>query len=110
MVITFKENPICVITMRDIRIEVGMELPTIRDALKSPKNTKMIAMDISTAKTMVTATSCRDSKIESASSLATRISRSLSLALRASMASFTSSERAMAVECCCFVIEREMVS
>ena len=33
IVITFNENPAIVIAIKDIRIEVGIELPTIRDAL-----------------------------------------------------------------------------
>ena len=33
MVMTFRENPTLVISISESRMEVGMELPTIRDAL-----------------------------------------------------------------------------
>ena len=76
IVMTFKENPTRVIRIRDTRMEVGIELPTIRDALKSPKNRKMMIMEITTAITMVSATSFKESWMESASSLATVMVRS----------------------------------
>ena len=37
-VITFREKPMALINMRAARMEIGMEVPTIRDAFTSPKN------------------------------------------------------------------------
>ena len=110
MVIMFREKPICVMTIRDMRIEVGIELPTIREAFMSPKNTKMMAMEINTAKTMVTATSFRELKILSASSRTIRICKSPSSSSRDETTAKTSWERDMAVASCCLVIDKEMVS
>ena len=110
MVITFRENPQAVITIRDTRIEVGIELPTIIDALKSPKNTKMMIMEMTTASTMVTATSCREVRIESASSRAISTVRFSSSASSSSMTSWTSEDSSMAVLLCCLVMEMEIRS
>ena len=53
MVMTFKVKPTLVIRIRDTRMEVGIELPTIRDALISPKKSQMMIMEIITARTIV---------------------------------------------------------
>ena len=110
MVMMFKVNPARVITIRDNRMEVGMELPTIRDALKSPKNRKMMIMEMTTAITMVSATSLRESRMESASSRATVMVRFSSSPSRLLMTCLTCLERSMAVLLCCLVKEMEMVS
>ena len=110
MVMMFSVNPARVITIRDIRMEVGIELPTIRDALKSPKNRKMMIMEITTAITMVSATSFKESWMESASSLATVMVRSSSSFCRLLMTFCTCLDRSMAVLLCCLVREMEMVS
>ena len=110
IVMIFKENPALVSAIKASRMEVGMELPTISDAFQSPKNRKMIAMEMMTASTMVSATSERESTMESAVSLAMVISRSGSSISSASMASFTASDTSMAELSCCFVMEMEMVS
>ena len=70
IVMTFKENPTRVIRIRDTRMEVGIELPTIRDALISPKNSQMMTIEITTARTIVCATSMRDDLMLSALSRA----------------------------------------
>ena len=106
----FNVNPARVITIRDMRMEVGMELPTIRDALKSPKNRKMMIMEITTAMTMVSATSFKESRMESASSLATVMVRFSSSPCRFLMTFCTCLDRSMAVLLCCLVREMEMVS
>ena len=53
IVMTFKVKPTLVIRIRDTRMEVGIELPTIRDALISPKNSQMMNIAIMTAMIMV---------------------------------------------------------
>ena len=52
-VIILREYPITLIMIRAARIDVGIELPTIREALISPKNRKMITMDMMIAKTIL---------------------------------------------------------
>ena len=51
--------------IRAARMENGIEVPTIRDALMSPKNRKMITMEIITAATMVFITVPRAELMES---------------------------------------------
>ena len=53
IVMTFKVKPTLVIRIMDTRMEVGIELPTIRDALISPKKSQMMIMEIITARTIV---------------------------------------------------------
>ena len=52
-VIMFKEKPAAHMPTRAARIEIGMEVPTIREAFRSPKNRKMMTMDTMTAMIMV---------------------------------------------------------
>ena len=52
-VITFSENPMALMEIRAAKIEMGMDVPTIRDAFRSPKNRNIITMDTTTAITMV---------------------------------------------------------
>jgi len=59
-VTTFKVKPIALIAINVARIEIGIEVPTIRDALISPKNRKIIIMEIITAITMVSITLFKD--------------------------------------------------
>ena len=59
-VITFREKPIRLIRIRADKIEMGMDVPTIRDALISPKNSRMITMEIITAMIMVWYTDDRE--------------------------------------------------
>ena len=56
MVTTFRENPMTDIRIKAARIDTGIELPTIRDALISPKNRKIIIMEMITAINMVVVT------------------------------------------------------
>ena len=44
-VITLSENPMTLIITRAARIDTGMDVPTIRDAFKSPKNRKITTID-----------------------------------------------------------------
>ena len=48
IVTIFMEYPIILIRIRVARMDTGMELPTIRLALKSPKKINRTAMDIRT--------------------------------------------------------------
>ena len=106
----FMENPIILIRIRVRNREMGMEAPTIRLALKSPKNRKIMIMEMTTAITMVSATSLRESRMESASSRATVMVRFSSSPSRLLMTCLTCLERSMAVLLCCLVKEMEMVS
>ena len=64
-VTTFREKPMALMAIRAARMENGIEVPTIRDALMSPKNRKMITMEIITAATMVFITVPRAELMES---------------------------------------------
>ena len=66
------------IIIRAARIEIGIEVPTIRDALISPKNRKMMIMEIITAITMACITLFKDALISSLLSNTTTMSRSSS--------------------------------
>ena len=89
MVMTFSEKPAEVIAISDNRIEVGIELPTIREAFTSPKKQENNNHRDTTARIMVTATSFKESRIVSAESFTISIVRSESSAVRVSMVSFT---------------------
>ena len=109
-VMTFKVSPIRFIRIRADRIDTGMELPTIREAFRSPKNSQIITMEMPIAMTMVSATEDRDSMMESAPSSVITISRFSSAAVRLAMVSFTDSDKSTVDELCCLVMDREMVS
>ena len=109
-VITFMVSPMAFMTIRDTRMETGMELPTIRDARISPKKSQMMIMEMTTAITMVSATDSREETILSALSSTMVIFRSGSSCIRVSITSFTESDRDTAEELCCLEIPREMVS
>ena len=47
------------ISMRDDRMDTGMELPTIIDAFRSPKNSQMMTMEMIMASTIVSITELR---------------------------------------------------
>ena len=69
-VMTFNVKPMVFMRMRAAKIDTGMEVPTIRDALISPKNSQMMTIEITTARTIVCATSMRDDLMLSALSRA----------------------------------------
>ena len=52
-VMTFNVKPMVFMRMRAAKIDTGMEVPTIRDALISPKNSQMMNIAIMTAMIMV---------------------------------------------------------
>ena len=58
--------PIRPMTIREDRTETGIELPTINDAFRSPKNSQMMIIEITIAMTSVSATESRDSLMLSA--------------------------------------------
>ena len=107
---TFSEKPIVFIAMRAARIEIGMEVPTIRDAFKSPKNRRIITMEITTAAIIVWNTLTKELLISSLLSLITIISSSGSSAIRRSMVLCTALETSPAEFSCCFFMPSIMVS
>ena len=109
-VITFKVKPMACMRINAARIEMGMEVPTIREALISPKNKKIITMDTKTAITMVCITLFKEDWMESLVSLTTTISRFSSSLCRVSITRLTSRDTSMAVALCCFFTPMEMVS
>ena len=52
-VMTFNVKPMVFMRMRAAKIDTGMEVPTIRDALISPKNSQMMSIATMTAMIMV---------------------------------------------------------
>ncbi len=68
IVTTLSEKPAKLIKIRVASSEIGMELPTIRLALKSPKKIKSTSMENRTPKISVSATELNDSIILSAES------------------------------------------
>ena len=59
-VMTFREKSIRCMRIRADRMEMGMDVPTIRDALISPKNSRMITMEMITAMIIVWYTDDRE--------------------------------------------------
>ena len=110
MVMTFNVKPMRFIRISAASMDTGIELPTIRDAFMSPKNSHMTAMDITTARIRVSATDSRDSIMESAESLTVTMFRLPFSMVRVSMTFLTSSDRPTDVALCCFVMETETVS
>lgn len=110
MVITLSENPIRSISINAARIDTGMELPTIREALISPKKSHMIIIEITTAMIKVSTTDIRDSIMESDESSTRMIFKSGSSAIRRLMVFFTWFDSSIAVALCCLLMETEIVS
>ena len=110
MVITLRENPIRSISINAARIETGMELPTIRDALISPKKSHMIIIEITTAMIKVSTTDISDSIMESDESSTIMMFKSGSSATRRLIVFFTWFDNSMAVALCCLLTETEIVS
>ena len=109
-VMTFNEKPINAIRINDARIDTGIELPTIRDAFKSPKNKKMMTMDMITAMISVSATLFKELLISSLLSWTTTISRLGLSAFRFLMVLVTALVTSMALFFCCFLMDSTMVS
>ena len=110
MVTTFKEKPMALIRIKAARMEIGMEVPTISDALISPKKRKMITMEMTTAITMVCITLFKEEVISSLVSLTVMISRFSSASIRVLMVLFTDLDTSTAEALCCFLMPTEMVS
>ena len=110
MVMILSENPIRFMSMKAARMEIGMELPTMRDALMSPKNSHMITMEITIAIISVSTTDISDSIIESEESFTIMMFRSGSSAVRRLTVFFTWPDSSMAVALCCLLMETEIVS
>ena len=68
-------------------MDTGMELPTIRDALISPKNIQIITMEITMAAIMVWNTEVREDMMLSLVSITTVMFRSGSAAVSSSTTS-----------------------
>jgi len=110
MVMVFKVKPIKLIKISADKMEIGMEVPTIRDAFKSPKNSQIMIMEIMIARTSVWATSFKELIILSASSRTVMICKFSSAPSRFAIVFFTALETETAVSLCCFVMERDTVS
>ena len=91
-------------------MDTGMELPTIRDALMSPKNSQMMAMEITIAAIMVWNTEVREDMMLSLVSITTVTFRSGSAAVNSSITSLTSEDRVREAASCCLVTETAIVS
>ena len=72
-VMTFRLKPMSCMSIREARIDTGMELPTISEAFRSPKNSHMMTMEMITAIIMVSITELREDMMESLSSFTTVI-------------------------------------
>ena len=109
-VITFREKPMALIRINAARMEIGMDVPTIRDALMSPKNSHRMIMEMITAITMVSITLFKEALILSLLSSTTTMSRFGLLRSRRSMVLFTAFDTSPAEDSCCFLIASVMVS
>ena len=109
-VITFRENPAALMATSAVRMEIGMEVPTIREAFRSPKNNQIMIMETATAITMVFITELKDDLIISLLSSTTTISRFSSLAIRRSTTLRTALDASTSLLLCCFLMATEIVS
>ena len=109
-VITFRENPMALMEIRAARMEMGIDVPTIRDAFRSPKNRKIITMDTTIAIIMVCITEFKEDLIMSLLSLTTTISKLGSPDSSLFMVRITSFDTCTSVLLCCFLISMAMVS
>ena len=96
--------------MRAVRIEIGMEVPTMRDAFQSPKKMKMMTIEMMTAAIMVWKTDESELLIISASSCTTMMSRFSSFAFSSFTSDITSFDMETAEESWVFVILSIIVS
>ena len=110
MVTTFNENPMTDIRISAARMDTGIELPTIRDALISPKNRKMMIMEIITAMTMVVVTDFNADVIWSLVSFTTMTSSCGCSAFSVSIVRFTDFDTSTALLFCCLLMDKDMVS
>ena len=62
---TFREKPMAPIKTRAARMETGIDVPTISDALISPKNNQIITIEAMTARIIVSNTLSRELTIDS---------------------------------------------
>ena len=109
-VITLRLKPMSCISMRDDRMDTGMELPTIIDAFRSPKNSQMMTMEMIMASTIVSITELRDDMMESLSSSTMVICRLGSLAVSSFTTRFTSFETFRVAASCCLLTVRATIS
>ena len=79
IVTILREYPIAHMATSAVRMDRGMEVPTIREAFRSPKNKMIMIMEMITAATMVSKTEVRELLMLSASSSIIRIFRFSSL-------------------------------
>ena len=109
-VMTFREKPMAFIRIRAARMDTGMEVPTIRDAFMSPKNSQIMTMETTTAMIMVWNTLSRELEMDSLLSLMTTTSRAGSSAFRSSTIFSTSLDTSMLLLSWFFLMPRAMVS
>ena len=68
-VITLRVNPTSLMAISAAKSDIGIELPTMALALKSPKKINSVSIESSTPMTRVSATDLRESLMVSAESL-----------------------------------------
>ena len=109
-VITFSEKPMTFIITSAARMEIGIDVPTIMDALKSPKNRKIMTMETITAAIMVCSTLSRELLIISLLSSTTMISKLRFSARSRETVLLTALETSPAELFCCFFTPSTTVS
>ena len=109
-VMTFNVNPIALMEISATKIEIGIDVPTIREAFKSPKNRKIIAIDTRTAIPIVCNTEFNEDLIISLLSSTTITSKFSSAAFNCSTTRWASSDTSTSLLLCCFLICTEIVS
>ena len=107
---TFRLKPMSCIRIRDDRMDTGMELPTIMDAFRSPKNSHMMTMEMMMARIIVSITELRDDMMESLSSSTMVICRLGSLLVSSRTTRFTSFETSRVAASCCLLTVNATIS
>ena len=110
MVTMLREYPIAHMATRAVSMEIGIEVPTIRDAFRSPKNSIMMIMEMMMAMIMVSNTDVRELKILSEASSIIWILRFSSLASSSAIRFLACFDILTADSLCFFVRSSMMVS
>ena len=91
-------------------MDTGMELPTIREAFRSPKNSQMMTMEMIMASIMVSITELREDMMESLSSSTTGNLQAWILGGKLVHHPFTSFETFRVAASCCLLTVRATIS
>ena len=110
MDIRFSEKPAARISVRATITDIGIELPTISEALISPKNINKTIIESITAIISVLNTSLIDSLIYFELSNIVVMVKSLLFAFSSSITLLTCFDTSTEVDDCCFVIANETTS